>query len=155
MNNSRIPTDETTCWQAVQTRDANFDGVLYYGVRSTGVYCRPSCASRQPKRENVAFFALPEAAEQAGFRSCLRCRPAAVRMQDPQAATVQRLCQLMATEATASLLELGAQANLSESHLQRLFKKLMGITPHQYAEALRTNRFKAEVKNGKIGRAHV
>ncbi len=149
MNISRISTDETTCWQAVQTRDANFDGVLYYGVRSTGVYCRPSCASRQPKRENVSFFALPEAAEQAGFRACLRCRPDATRMQDPQAETVQRFCQLIAEEADASLAELSAQTNLSESHLQRLFKKLMGITPHQYAEVLRADRFKAEVRNGK------
>lgn len=149
MNSLRLPADETACWNAVQARDANFDGVLYYGVRSTGVYCRPSCASRQPKRENVTFFALPEAARQAGFRSCLRCRPDAVRMQDPQAETVRRLCQLMVEDADASLRELSAQTNLSESHLQRLFKKLMGITPRQYAEALRTNRFKAEIKNGK------
>ena len=149
MNLSRLPNDETTCWQAVQTRDANFDGVLYYGVRSTGVYCRPSCASRQPKRENVTFFALPEAAQQAGFRSCLRCRPDAMRRQDPQAETVRRVCQLMVENTDASWLEIGAQTNLSESHLQRIFKKLMGITPRQYAEALRTNRFKAEVRNGK------
>ena len=149
MNLSRLPNDETTCWQAVQTRDAAFDGVLYYGVRSTGVYCRPSCASRQPKRENVTFFALPEAAQQAGFRSCLRCRPDAMRRQDPQAETVRRVCQLMVENTDASWLEIGAQTNLSESHLQRLFKKLMGITPRQYAEALRTNRFKVEVRNGK------
>lgn len=141
--------DETTCWNAVQARDASFDGVLYYGVRSTGVYCRPSCASRQPKRENVTFFVLPEAAERAGFRSCLRCRPDVVRMQDPQAEAVRCLCRLIAENADASLAELSAQTSLSESHLQRLFKKLLGITPRQYAEALRTNRFKAEVRNGK------
>ncbi len=144
-----LPTDETTCWNAVQARDITFDGVIYYGVRSTGVYCRPSCASRQPKRENVTFFALPEAAEQAGFRSCRRCRPNATPMQNAQAETVQRLCQLIAKDADANLAELSAQTHLSESHLQRLFKKLMGITPRQYAEALRTNRFKVEVRNGK------
>lgn len=144
-----LPTDETTCWQAVQARDARFDGVLYYGVRSTGVYCRPSCASRQPRRENVLFFALPAAAQQAGFRSCLRCHPEAVHLQDPQAATVQHLCQLIAQTTDANLPQLSAQTQLSESRVQRLFKKLLGITPRQYAAALRTHKFKVEVRQGK------
>jgi AraC family transcriptional regulator, regulatory protein of adaptative response / methylated-DNA-[protein]-cysteine methyltransferase len=141
--------DEAIGWQAVQTRDANFDGLIYYGVRSTGIYCRPSCASRQPKRENVIFFALPEAARQAGFRSCLRCSPDTVGAHNPQAAIVQRLCHLIAEWEDLRWADLSAETKLSESYLHRLFKKLMGITPRQYAEALRTHRFKAEVRSGK------
>src|SRR5262245_5614061 len=82
-------------WRAVQTRDAGYDGLIYYGVRTTGVYCRPSCASRRPKRENVLFFALPEAARQAGFRACLRCRPDDAVIRDPQAELTQSLCRLI------------------------------------------------------------
>src|SRR5262249_2801559 len=78
-SNFRIETTtappEERFWQAMRTRDADYDGLFYYGVYTTGVYCRPSCASRQPKRENILFFALPEAARQEGFRACLRCRP--------------------------------------------------------------------------------
>lgn len=142
--------DETLCWQAVLTRDRQFDGQFYYGVQTTGVFCRPSCASRQPKRENVSFFALPEAARQAGFRACRRCRPETVRLTDPQAELVQSICRLLdaASEATPDLTTLGKQVALSRFHLQRLFKKLMGITPRQYAEARRSALLKARLKAG-------
>ena len=86
---------EERFWQAIRTRDSDYDGLFYYGVRTTGVYCRPSCASRQPRRENVLFFALPEAARQAGFRSCLRCRPDEAAIRDPQAELTQSLCRLI------------------------------------------------------------
>ena len=88
--------DEARSWQAIQTRDANFDGQFYYGVRSTGVYCRPSCGSRQPRRANVAFFAQTVDAENAGFRACQRCRPNAA---PPQSEIVQQACRLLEENA--------------------------------------------------------
>jgi AraC family transcriptional regulator of adaptative response/methylated-DNA-[protein]-cysteine methyltransferase len=143
-------TLEERFWRAVQARDASCDGLFYYGVRTTGVYCRPSCASRQPKRENVQFFALPEAARQAGFRACLRCRPDEIEINDPQAELVQSLCRLIEQhlEEPSNFAALSEQVRLSQFHLQRLFKKLMGITPRQYAEARRADRFKTRVKSG-------
>jgi len=137
-------------WQAVQTRDSGYDGLFYYGVRTTGVYCRPSCASRRPKRENVFFFALPEAARQAGFRACLRCHPDKAVIRDPQAELTQSLCRLIDQhlEEPVNFAALSAQLKLSQFHLQRLFKKLMGITPRQYAEARRADLFKTRVKAG-------
>lgn len=141
---------EERFWQAVQMRDAGCDGLFYYAVRTTGVYCRPGCASRQPKRENVSFFALPEAARQAGFRACLRCKPDNVVIRDPQAELIQSVCRLIdrQIEEPPNFAALSEQIKLSQFHLQRLFKKLMGITPRQYAEARRTDSFKARVKSG-------
>jgi AraC family transcriptional regulator, regulatory protein of adaptative response / methylated-DNA-[protein]-cysteine methyltransferase len=141
---------EERFWRAIRTRDAGYDGLFYYGVRTTGVYCRPSCASRQPKRENVFFFALPEAARQAGFRACLRCRPDETVIRDPQAELTQSLCRLIDQhlEEPLNFAALSAQVKLSQFHLQRLFKKLMGITPRQYAEARRADLFKTRVKGG-------
>jgi AraC family transcriptional regulator of adaptative response/methylated-DNA-[protein]-cysteine methyltransferase len=141
---------EDQFWQAIQTRDASCDGLFYYGVRTTGVYCRPSCASRQPKRENVLFFALPEAARQAGFRACLRCRPDEAALRDPQAELAQSLCRLIDQhlEEPVNFEALSEQLRLSQFHLQRLFKKLMGITPRQYAEARRTDLFKTRIRAG-------
>ncbi len=137
-------------WQAVQTRDASCNGLFYYGVRTTGIYCRPSCASRQPKRENVAFFALPEAARQAGFRACLRCRPDETAIRDPQAELVQSVCRLIdqQLEEQSNFAALSEQVRFSQFHLQRLFKKLMGITPRQYADARRSDLFKTSIKAG-------
>src|SRR5580692_95579 len=80
-------------WQAVQTRDRKADGAFVYAVRSTGIYCRPSCPSRKPRREQVVFFPLAEAAEQKGFRACQRCRPRAVRLSDPKIEAVARVCR--------------------------------------------------------------
>lgn len=142
--------DEAACWSAVENRDAAFDGVFWYGVWTTGVYCRPSCASRQPKRKNVAFFALPEAARQAGLRACRRCHPDRAPLRDPQADLVQSLCRLIdeSVEEKPDLGSLSRQARISQFHLQRLFKKLMGITPRQYVEARRAAIFKAGVKAG-------
>src|SRR4026208_836121 len=82
-------------WQAVMTRDARFDGQFFFAVSSTKVYCRPSCPSRRPRRERVSFFVKAEAADQAGFRACLRCRPRSSEFADPQLAMVQRVCRLL------------------------------------------------------------
>jgi AraC family transcriptional regulator, regulatory protein of adaptative response / methylated-DNA-[protein]-cysteine methyltransferase len=142
---------EERFWQAIEGRDARYNGLFYYGVRTTGVYCRPSCASRQPKRENVLFFALPEAARQAGFRACRRCRPDETIIRDPQAELVQSICRLIDRhlEEQPNFAELSEGMKQSQFHLQRLFKKLMGITPRQYAEARRADLFKTRVKAGR------
>src|SRR6202451_4129633 len=85
-------------WHAVQSRDRAADGAFVYAVRSTGIYCRPSCPSRKPRREQVVFFSLPEAAEQQGFRACRRCRPRAINLRDPRTASVARVCREIDTQ---------------------------------------------------------
>lgn len=145
------PDLEERLWGAVRERAGEFDGLFYYGVRTTGVYCRPSCASRQPRRENVSFFALPEAARAAGFRACLRCRPDETTPRDAQAELVQSVCRLIGyeLEERPDWSAIGEQLKLSRSHLERLFKKLIGITPRQYAEALRAERFRGAARAGR------
>ena len=133
------------------TRDARFDGQFVFAVSSTKVYCRPSCPSRRPRRERVSFFRVPEAAEQAGFRACLRCKPRSNAVVDPQLALVQRVCQLLDASGegeTVKLGELAAQVGVSAFHLQRTFKRVMGISPRQYVTARRFGNFKQLVREG-------
>ena len=141
---------EDQYWQAVMSRDSGLDGMFVYAVRSTGVYCRPSCPSRRPGRQQVLFFAQPEAAEQAGFRACKRCRPREASSREEQLEMVQKLCRYIEEhlENTLTLADLGTQVHLSPYHLQRIFKSVMGITPRQYAEACRMGQFKARLKEG-------
>ena len=138
--------DDATRWQAVLGRDPAADGVFYYGVRSTGVYCRPTCPSRRPRRDNVAFFGTPEAAERAGFRACQRCHPTAVSAQQQAVARVQHLLETV--EPTPSLAELGEAVGLSPQHLQRTFKRTTGLSPKEYTDARRAERLKAGLQNG-------
>jgi AraC family transcriptional regulator of adaptative response/methylated-DNA-[protein]-cysteine methyltransferase len=142
--------NEESYWQAVQTRDAGADGLFFYGVRSTGIYCRPTCPSRRPRRDQVVFFALPEAAEQAGFRPCQRCHPHEAAAHEPQVELIQRACTYIAERADSAptLEQIGQAVGLSPYHLQRTFKRIMGITPRQYAEACRMGRLKARLKEG-------
>jgi len=139
-------------WQAVLSRNNRFDGTFVYGVRSTGIYCRPSCSARRPQRDQVIFFRMPEAAEQVGFRPCRRCRPAEAVIQDPQVKRIQRLCRYIETydspDRSLTLAEMGDHMHVSPHHLQRSFKRIMGITPRQYAEACRLRRLKALVRKG-------
>src|SRR5687768_10891513 len=138
-------------WQAVMTRDARFDGQFVFAVSSTKVYCRPSCPSRRPRRERVSFFQMPDAAEKAGFRACLRCKPRNNASVDPQLALVQRVCKLLDASGegeTVTLAELAAQACVSAFHLQRTFKRVMGISPRQYVTARRFGNFKNLVREG-------
>jgi AraC family transcriptional regulator of adaptative response/methylated-DNA-[protein]-cysteine methyltransferase len=141
--------DETLCWRAVQTRDATADGSFVYAVRSTGVYCRPSCPSRLPRREQVVFFPLPEAAEQSGFRPCRRCRPRQVTAQDRHVELVRQACRYMEAnlESPLTLTALGRHVGISPHHLQRVFKRITGITPRQYADACRLGRLKSRLKH--------
>ncbi|MFZ5826375.1 MAG: bifunctional DNA-binding transcriptional regulator/O6-methylguanine-DNA methyltransferase Ada [Bacillota bacterium] len=133
-------------WQAVVQRDGRADGLFYYGVASTGIYCRPSCPSRRPRRENVRFFDSQEAAEQAGFRPCRRCRPEALSTQQRVVAQVQELLQT--AETPPSLAELGTAVGLSPFHLQRLFKRATGLSPREYANHCRLERLKVGLKQG-------
>ena len=146
---NRIPNDEQL-WQAVVSKDARFDGQFVFAVSSTGVYCRPSCPSRRAHRERVRFFDLPEAAEQAGFRACLRCQPQRARVLDPQMELVQRVCSVLnsSDSETVKLAELATHAGVSVFHLQRTFKRVMGISPRQYLAARRFGNFKALVRKG-------
>ncbi len=139
---------EQNYWRAVTARDTTHDGSFVYAVKTTGIYCRPSCASRKPKRENVTFFRLPELAERAGYRACKRCRP--TDKLDPQLETMQALCRYIEAnkERSLTLVELGQQVGLSASHLQRTFKKTVGVTPQAYLEACRLNAVKAALHQG-------
>ena len=139
-----------TIWQAVMAKDARFDGQFVFAVSSTGVYCRPSCPSRRAHRERVKFFDLPEAAEQAGFRACLRCQPQRARVLDPQMELVQRVCRVLnsSESETVKLTELATHAGVSVFHLQRTFKRVMGISPRQYLAARRFGNFKSLVRKG-------
>lgn len=140
---------EEALWRAVEGRDARLDGLFVYAVRSTGIYCRPSCPSRRPRRDRALFFAGPDSAEAEGFRACRRCRPRAAA-RDPQAELALRACRAIEAneEGAPSLAELAAELGVSPHHLQRTFKSLTGVTPHQYAAAHRARRLKALLHAG-------
>src|SRR6266436_957079 len=126
-------------WKAIVSRDASRDGSFVFAVRSTGIYCRPSCPARRPRRAQVRFFQVPEAAEQAGFRACRRCHPRRVQADDPQVELVRRICHAIDEhdEEPVTLNALSTETGVSAHHLQRTFKSVMGITPRQYAECRR------------------
>lgn len=142
--------DNPELWNAVVSRDTSRDGSFVFAVRSTGIYCRPSCPARRPRREQVSFFQVPEAAEQAGFRACRRCHPRRVQASDPRIELVRQICHVIDEhdEEPQTLKTLSAETGVSAHHLQRTFKDVMGITPRQYAESRRLNHFKANVKRG-------
>lgn len=133
-------------WQAVQTRDKEADGEFVYAVRTTHVYCRPSCNSRQPNRENVEFFALPAAAEAAGYRACKRCQPRSAKLTNPRIELVQSVCDYLnehAGNSSETTLEaLAQQFHFAPQYLQETFRSVLGISPRQYAEARRLDHFK-------------
>ena len=150
MINEVTTLDEAICWQAVQDRDASYNDTFVFAVRSTHVYCLPSCPSRRPRREQVAFYSTWEAAEMAGFRPCRRCRPREALAPDLQTEAVRRACAMIEAnpETPPSLAELGRKLGFSPSHLQRLFKAATGLTPRQYAAGQRIARFKSMVRSG-------
>ena len=136
-------------WTAVLTRDPRFDGAFVYAVRTTGVFCRPVCPSRRPARANVRFFTGARAAERAGFRPCRRCRPERPGAA-PAVGAVTEACRLLdaAEETTPTLATLAAAVGLSPFHLHRTFKRLVGVTPRQYADSRRLARVKARLGAG-------
>src|SRR6266550_1263180 len=137
-------------WSAVISRDASRDGSFVFAVRSTGIYCRPSCPARRPRREQVRFFQVPEAAERAGFRACRRCHPRRAQTGDPQIELVRRICHAIDEhdEEPLTLKTLSTETGVSAHHLQRTFKEVMGITPRQYKENRRLTDFKSTIKSG-------
>lgn len=137
-------------WTAVLARDPQADGRFVFAVRSTGVYCRPSCPSRHARPDNVEFHDTPADAERAGFRPCRRCTPDAPSPAERRDATIAALCRYIdQSEGIPSLQQLVAQAGLSAYHLHRLFKATTGLTPRQYAAARRAERVRRELRGGK------
>lgn len=137
-------------WQAVERRDAKRDGEFVYAVTSTGIFCRPSCASRRPQRKNVRFFRQPAEAERAGFRACLRCRPKDAD-GNPRLTLVRAICRYIEAniEEPVTLKRLGREFRQSPFHLQRTFKSVLGITPRQYADTTRMEWFKRGLQQGR------
>jgi AraC family transcriptional regulator, regulatory protein of adaptative response / methylated-DNA-[protein]-cysteine methyltransferase len=134
-------------WQALRLRDRAADGSFFYSVKTTGVYCRPSCGARTPRPENVAFHASSEAAERAGFRPCLRCKPNQAPAAERSAALVAAMCRRLEQSDTAPTLEALARAvGLSPFHAHRLFKSATGVTPRGYYAAQRGERVRDELK---------
>ncbi|MBK9162513.1 MAG: bifunctional DNA-binding transcriptional regulator/O6-methylguanine-DNA methyltransferase Ada [Acidobacteria bacterium] len=135
-------------WNAVKANDTRFDGVFFLGVRTTGIYCRPSCRARLPKRENIAFFPSWQAAESKGLRACLRCKPKEHTFADPKIEKILKACEILEGDAPCSLDELAAAVDLSPYHLQRSFKEVIGVSPKKYSEAMRMKRFKEGLREG-------
>jgi AraC family transcriptional regulator of adaptative response/methylated-DNA-[protein]-cysteine methyltransferase len=149
MNAATTNDADNAAWRAVLERDAGADGRFVYAVRSTGVYCRPSCPSRRPRREGVTFFTTPDEAEGAGFRACRRCRPRNAGTVGP-ARAVEQACAWIEEhlDEPVTLDALAAETGLSPWHLQRTFKRLTGVTPKEYARARRLDRLKTRLQEG-------
>ncbi len=146
MMTPRVSDD--AAWSAVLAHNAAYDGQFVYGVETTGVYCRPSCPSRRPLRAHVSFFDSIDTAERAGFRACLRCRPRDAKA--PWIAAIDRVREYIDAhlDEAVSLSRLGRQTGQSTFHLQRMFKRVVGLTPKQYQRLRRAERFKAHLKDG-------
>jgi AraC family transcriptional regulator of adaptative response/methylated-DNA-[protein]-cysteine methyltransferase len=133
-------------WQQVMARDARQDGRFVFAVRTTGIYCRPSCPSRRPRRESVEFFTQPSEAERAGYRACLRCKPTEV---SAQAHYVRQARQVLdSAEGSVSLADLSQRVGVSAFHLQRMFKRATGLSPREYQAARRMQQVKSELRKG-------
>lgn len=136
-------------WRAIVTRDRQADGRFVYAVRSTGVFCRPSCPSRKPNRDRVEFFETPGDAGRAGYRPCRRCRPLEVSPADPWVEKIRRACVYLSNvDGHPSLATLASRIGGSPYHLQRNFRRIVGVTPREYAEACRLRAVKGRLKAG-------
>lgn len=142
--------DEQRYWEAVLARDAAYDGCFVFAVRTTGIYCRPSCPARRPKREHVRFFADAAAAERAGFRACRRCGAPTAEQRDPMIDLVERVCRFLEEphERLPTLEELAARFAVSPYHLQRSFSRIVGVSPRRYADSHRQDRLRAQLRAG-------
>jgi len=137
--------DDATAWTATLARDRRYDGRFVFAVRSTGIYCRPSCPARRPLRDNVSFFAAGDAARAEGFRPCRRCTP---DRDAPASALVRRARAILDRDEPATLGDLAKRLGVSPHHLQRTFKRETGISPKAYADARRAARLKEQLKEG-------
>ena len=136
-------------WKAVLSRNESFDGVFVFAVRSTGIYCRPSCPARRPRKEHVAFFPGSIEAEQSGFRPCHRCQPREAGLS-PKAKLIDQVCKYVEAnlQQSLTLAILSRQVGLSPYHFQRTFKRVLGISPRQYVEARRLAKMKRFLRSG-------
>jgi AraC family transcriptional regulator of adaptative response/methylated-DNA-[protein]-cysteine methyltransferase len=141
-----MQTELQNKWQQVLARDARQDGRFVFAVRTTGVFCRPSCPSRRPRRDSVEFFADPGAAERAGYRACLRCKPTQVSEQAQYVLGARQM--LDSAEGVVTLAQLSKRVGLSPFHLQRLFKRATGLSPREYQSAHRMQRIKKQLRKG-------
>ena len=141
--------NDNQCWNAVVARDSGHDGEFVFAVATTGVYCRPSCPARRPRRENVTFYSRPEQAEKAGFRACLRCRPRSFS-GNPQSDSAKEICRYIEQhlDQPITLERLGKAFRQSPFHLQRRFKAALGITPRAYADSCRLRLLKRNLQAG-------
>ncbi|MFL6467582.1 MAG: bifunctional DNA-binding transcriptional regulator/O6-methylguanine-DNA methyltransferase Ada [Pyrinomonadaceae bacterium] len=139
-------------WHAVATKNRELDGVFYFGVRTTGVFCRPSCSSRKPNRENVAFFITASDAEHAGFRPCLRCRPLEAEVRDPAPELIANAFRSLRNRQLefASVEDLASDLQVSSSHLQKTFRNVLGITPKEVMDMFRLENFKDNVRGADV-----
>ncbi|MEM0908884.1 MAG: bifunctional DNA-binding transcriptional regulator/O6-methylguanine-DNA methyltransferase Ada [Pseudomonadota bacterium] len=137
-------------WAAVCARDPAMDGVFVFAVRTTGVYCRPSCPARQPLRQNVTFYALAKDARAAGYRPCKRCRPDEISTHQRDALLVEAACRtLQGAETPPTLKALAHEANLSPHHFHRIFKAHTGVTPKAFGDAARARKTAAALEEGR------
>jgi AraC family transcriptional regulator, regulatory protein of adaptative response / methylated-DNA-[protein]-cysteine methyltransferase len=149
-NASTLPrASDDPRWDAVLARDAARDGEFVFAVSTTGIYCRPSCPARRPRREKVEFFARPDQAERAGYRACLRCRPKA-QTGDGPADSVKAICRYIEQhlDEPITLARLGKAFHQSPFHLQRRFKAILGVTPREYADSCRLRQLKRNLQSG-------
>ncbi len=139
-------------WQAVLQRDSAADGLFVYAIRTTGIYCRPTCPSRRPKPEHTQIFDTSQQAEKAGFRACLRCHPQqAETLQQQQTRIIENACRLIRdSETIPDLSRLAAASGFSISHFHKLFKQITGITPKNYAQSLRLQKLENALNKGDI-----
>lgn len=141
---------EDILWQSIQDRDRTKDGTFFYGVMTTGVYCKPSCGSRKPLRKNVRFYATVQEAEIDALRPCKRCKPGEAVSSDAATLAIRDVCAHIKAnrEVAWGMEDLAARAGMSVGHFQRTFKRLVGVTPKHYADSLRMQTFKKNLKQG-------
>lgn len=135
-------------WQAVRRKERRFEGLFFTCVKTTKIFCKPTCTAKLPKRENVEFVRTWQEAENNGFRACLRCQPKIEITVNPQVETILQACELLEMEENISLENLAEELKISPYHLQRTFKEIIGVSPKKYAENLRLEKFKSEIKQG-------
>jgi AraC family transcriptional regulator of adaptative response/methylated-DNA-[protein]-cysteine methyltransferase len=141
--------DPDTAWAAFMRRDRSWDGRVIGAVKTTGIYCKPSCPAKRPKRENVEFFASGDEASAAGYRSCMRCKPDEVGRDREAIARALKLIEQ--AEEIPSLTDLASAVGYAQHHFQRLFKRDLGVSPAEYARGLRNRRAQAALKaNGRV-----
>ena len=143
---ARLASEEQ--WRAISSKDSRYDGAFVYGVRSTGIYCKPSCVARRPARDKIVVFTDPDEAERAGFSACLRCIPRLPANASRK--KIEELCMYIKTHPADELTleSLSSRAKTSPYHLHRTFKRIVGITPRQYVESVRLKRLKHLLRNG-------